>query len=132
MGIVRGVVAVVTAVVIGPIPTLVHLLFLPFIRLFVFARGVWSEHFRPDADAQDGSPGGSGEQPAAAEAPQLTAAMREAASATQELPKGIRQRKKKESEEEKKQRNEALLAGAAAPEAQAPEKIPTEAINPGG
>lgn len=136
MGIVRGVVAVGTAVVIGPIPTLVHFFSLPFIRLFLFVKGIIKD-FRPDVDVQEMSPSNNGEEtdPQSPkkdkEAPELTAAMRAAAKKTEELPKGLIQRKKKkESEEEKKERNEALLAGGAAAPAEV--ATPIEVVQPGG
>jgi hypothetical protein len=100
MGILRGIVALLTTVIIGPIPTLLNLVFTPFLRMAVFLKSLWKE-LRPDdednkKDDGDDAQKENGSEPAP---PQLTAAMRAAAAANKELPnRGIRQRKKKESE----------------------------------
>lgn len=124
MGLLRMVVAFLTTVIIGPIPTVLHFFFLPCCRMGVFLRGVWRD-VRPDSDPidskKDDDAAGNGETAAKDEAepssPQLTAAMKAAAAANKELPnRGIRQRKKKETEEEKTKRNTELLAGNNTPE----------------
>lgn len=125
MGIIRMVVALVTTVIIGPIPTLLHFIFLPFLRLYIFLHGLWRE-LRPD-DANDKK-----KDDVVPDAPDgaenITAAMKAAAAANKELPnRGIRQRKKKETEEDKKARNEALLTEQPA----APDEV-DEAVTAGG
>merc|ERR1719331_3318727 len=123
MGIMRMVLAPVTTMIIGPIPTVLHFIFLPFIRCFVFFRSDLLRHIRPmlvrstDADGGEGAEdvNGSDKKTDAEPEKPITAAMKAAAARTQELPnRGIRQRKKKETDEEKKQKTEELLAGGRA------------------
>merc|ERR1719271_1290218 len=103
MGVLRGVVALATTIIIGPIPTLLHFVFLPFLRMAVFIRSMMKE-LRPtneeDKKNEDATLNGADSEPNAK--PQLTAAMKAAVAANKELPnRGIRQRKKKPTEEEK-------------------------------
>jgi hypothetical protein len=123
MGIMRMVLAPVTTMIIGPIPTVLHFIFLPFIRFFVFFRSDLLRHIRPmlvrstDADGGEGAEDVNGTDKKTDAEPEkpITAAMKAAAARTQELPnRGIRQRKKKETDEERKQKNEDLLAGGRA------------------
>jgi len=127
LGIIRGVLAVVTTVIIGPIPTVLHFIFLPFFRFYTFATGVYRDLRPVVADAPDDEKQDDKKTDTEPAAPVLTSAMKAAAAANQELPhRGIRQRKKKETDEEKKAKNEALLAEA--PEREHQEEI----VVPGG
>jgi hypothetical protein len=113
LGILRMFLAVATTVIIGPIPTVVHFLFLPFLRMYVFSRELLKglRSGRDDANDQKQNAEGS-ESPAAAPKVVLTPAMEAAAERNRELPtRGVKQRKKKETEEEKEKKREELRAG---------------------
>lgn len=139
MGIIRFVLSLVTTVIIGPIPTVVHFLILPPLRFYVFLRTTWAS-LRPEVDEKKdddaaAETNGTGDADSAEPAkPKLTAAMRAAAEANKELPnRGIRQRKKKDTDEERAKKCEEQLK-TAAPEApvDAPaERREVEAV-PGG
>lgn len=125
MGIIRGTVAVVTTVVIGPLPTLVHFVVCPVLRPIAFARAAMHAS-RTDGDAPAPLPAAP-PTAAAAEAtvtekeeavdaspPTYTAGLAAAKASGRELPqRNIRQRKKKETDEEKDRRNKELLTGGA-------------------
>lgn len=113
LGIVRFFLGLVTNLLIGPIPTVIHFLILPVLRLVVFVKSLSArrsvedepkvkveddkenEHDTPDSAGSNG-------------APQLTHAMKAAAARTKELPAGVRQRKKKETEVERTKKTEQL------------------------
>jgi len=110
MGILRGILALVTSVVIGPLPTLVNFLILPVLRVAAFARELIPKN-------DDGGP-----EPIAAEtvAPPTSANSR----AREDVPRNLRQRKKKPTEEETEKRNNALLSGEASSSTGGPTRIP--------
>lgn len=113
MGIIRGSVALVTTIVIGPLPTVINFIALPVIRLLAFLKELSGTPETEKARAEPPVSGDrSGENAAANAAPvTMTAGL---AAATEKTDRGVlRQRKKKETEEEKEQRNKALLAGQA-------------------
>mmetsp|Transcript_59950 Transcript_59950/g.126921 ORF Transcript_59950/g.126921 Transcript_59950/m.126921 type:complete len:680 (+) Transcript_59950:148-2187(+) len=115
VGIVGSLVAVLTSLVLGPIPTLFRFLVLPFIRVIVFSKTLINlmraqeeqtteTTVSPDADNKVSSADTS-----APAAKPSTAAMPVATEGVNRNQ--LRQRKKKETEEEKKQTNEDLLTG---------------------
>jgi len=125
LGIIRFLLGLVTNMLIGPIPTFIHFLILPVLRLVVFINSLKE---RPSAEEDpkdkvekekvDDDKENEPEKPDSNGGPQLTSAMKAAAARTQELPRGMRQRKKKETEEERAKRSEQLVDGEvkAAPE----------------
>lgn len=133
MGIIRMVVALLSTVIIGPIPTVLHFLFLPFCRIGLFLHGVWKD-LRPEKEKQeDTSSGVDSKKDDGPGSPQLTAAMKAAAAANAELPnRGIRQRKKKETDEEKAGRAQELLVGTNDANRKELDEAAEEAIVPGG
>lgn len=113
MGIIRGTLAVVTTVIIGPLPTLIHFVMLPGIRLVVFATQL-AAGLRPEGEALP--PVSADESTAVVDRPDATQTTSMAAlaakKAREDLPaRNIRQRKKKETEEDKERRNKELLTG---------------------
>lgn len=138
-GLIRGALAIVTTVIIGPIPTVVRFLGLPALRLFIFCRGLLVDSgSKPDKEKDDkdgASPGGTKEKDAAAgddgaaegeaeadtstkkkkkEAVPLVASTAGMAVATDGPARNVRQRKKKEpTNEEKEKANQELLQGDA-------------------
>lgn len=116
LGAIRGTVAVVTTVVIGPLPTVVNFVGLPVMRLGAFVKGL-----RPAPEPPAAA------EPAAAKVAATAAAavggvtMNAALKAREDLPaRNVKQRKKKETEEEKEKRNKELLAGGPEGQATAP------------
>lgn len=108
LGILRVVVGITTSVVIGPIPSLLHFLLLPVFRCYIFVQTLMQSWVAVAASKEKVEEVES-EGPAK---PELTAAMKAAKARTEEMPKGLRQRKKpKESEEEKQKNKEELLSG---------------------
>jgi len=118
MGIIRGSLAIVTTIVIGPIPTVVNFLVLPVLRLVAFVREVvegW-RHSESEGTSTVAAPVGEDATTRLdpSTPPTLTAATRVAKAADKELPqRNIRQRKKKETDEEKERKNKELLSGNA-------------------
>lgn len=120
MGIMRGSLALVTTIIIGPIPTVVHFVGLPFIRLAVFAqqmalalRSDTDGHAAPAAgeDGPPASPPESGSMASSAPAT-YTAALAGHKAARDDMPaRNIRQRRKKETDEDKERKNKELLTG---------------------
>ncbi|CAE8696024.1 unnamed protein product [Polarella glacialis] len=117
MGIIRGFVALVTTVVIGPVPTLINFLFLPVIRMAVFI----NEFLRPEhSDAQPApaddarvtAPPVTDTTPSVSYTAGLAASTAGVAVSKEDVLR-LRQRKKRETDEEKDKKNKALLAGAA-------------------
>lgn len=126
MGILRGTAAVVSTVVIGPIPTIVNFCCLPILRIMVWLKATFSES-RPSQSQDSPDTVTDTPEPPTTDLPS-TAALAAARAANKELPAGsrhIRQRKKKETEEEQETRNKALLTG----EAQATAGGSTQAFN---
>mmetsp|Transcript_41358 Transcript_41358/g.95818 ORF Transcript_41358/g.95818 Transcript_41358/m.95818 type:complete len:676 (-) Transcript_41358:199-2226(-) len=119
MGIINGTVALVTTVVIGPIPTLVHFLVLPVIRLCAFfmdaipgMRAVPDvEPAAVNADAATAADEPTAE-PRGAEAPDSATPSTAMRAVAKDAPARLRQRKKKESPEDKERRNKELLSGS--------------------
>eukprot|EP00429_Kryptoperidinium_foliaceum_P011624 CAMPEP_0176039002 /NCGR_PEP_ID=MMETSP0120_2-20121206/19332_1 /TAXON_ID=160619 /ORGANISM="Kryptoperidinium foliaceum, Strain CCMP 1326" /LENGTH=705 /DNA_ID=CAMNT_0017372397 /DNA_START=106 /DNA_END=2223 /DNA_ORIENTATION=+ len=119
MGVIWGSIALVTTVVIGPLPTVLNFLFLPAMRLGAFCKAAVSgprlsppeavSGAEPADDAAARKPEGATEASVAAPAPS-TANM----AVAQDTPgRGtLQRRKKKESEEEKASRNQDLLTKA--------------------
>lgn len=138
MGIIRGTLGIVTTVIIGPIPTVLYFLFLPFMRCYVFTSnlvaGLRSDEGNAAAPSTTEAPTEAA-TPAEAtptEAPEAkaaTTAHMKVATDKAELPRNLRQRKKKESEEEKERRNQNLINGAAPG---TPEAANAEIVKPGG
>jgi len=119
MGLLRGVLALVTTVIIGPIPTLVYFIFLPVIRLVYFAKNAFA---RPEAEKKDennADPGDVADPSAAKKNDDLNEKKKDGPSSanvavatdSREIPRNIRQRKKKETDEEKEKKNKELLSG---------------------
>mmetsp|Transcript_85438 Transcript_85438/g.242217 ORF Transcript_85438/g.242217 Transcript_85438/m.242217 type:complete len:670 (+) Transcript_85438:105-2114(+) len=113
MGIIRGTVAIVTTVIIGPLPTVVHFVGLPFIRIQVFIQ----ESIASLKGEEAALPPPAEDAPAdASPATGTTATMAAAKANSRELPaRNIRQRKKKETPEEKERKSKELLTGTEAP-----------------
>mmetsp|Transcript_34823 Transcript_34823/g.75943 ORF Transcript_34823/g.75943 Transcript_34823/m.75943 type:complete len:693 (-) Transcript_34823:91-2169(-) len=116
MGLLKGSLTFVTTVLVGPIPTVVHFIALPVLRLIAFVydlfEGMRSESV--DVAVADTVLPPTTDMPSDAAKKTPTTANLAAATADKELPgRNIRQRKKKETEEEKERRNKELLAGSA-------------------
>jgi len=122
MGIIRGTVAIVTTVIIGPIPTIVYFIFLPIIRLLVFAKACCegkkseADHKNDDVQNPDSTVQSAGSDDTASGANSsnvtYTAGLAAAKAPAKELPtRNLRQRKKKETDEEKEKKQKELLTG---------------------
>lgn len=117
MGILKGTVALVTTVIIGPIPTVLEFIFLPLMRLWVFVQetleglrqaesldGGARETHAPDAgDKKD-------DKPVAEQKQQASTASRPVAQ-EEDHPRGLRQRKKRETDEDREKKKQELLSG---------------------
>lgn len=112
LGIIRGTVALVTTTIIGPIPTVVHFIVLPFVRVAVFVNDFLAD-MRPEVEAPPStSDGKEDDRPSPTNAsgpPTMTAGL----AVAKDEPNRLRQRRKKESEEEKEAKSKALLTGDA-------------------
>mmetsp|Transcript_62865 Transcript_62865/g.142078 ORF Transcript_62865/g.142078 Transcript_62865/m.142078 type:complete len:666 (+) Transcript_62865:165-2162(+) len=109
MGIIRGSLAFVTTIVIGPLPTVYRFVALPFMRLAVFLQEIIAE-FRPEVELPAAEAESSPDASAAKETPaQILAAK----AANKDLPARVRQRKRKDTTEEKEKKNKELLTGGA-------------------
>jgi len=118
MGVIRGSVALVTTVVIGPLPTLLNCLFLPAIRLVAFCKAAVSGPRLPQAEpapaaqpaADDSTRRPEGAEASAAAPAPSTANM----AVAQDGPNRstLHKRKKKETDEERESRNQELLTKA--------------------
>jgi len=121
LGVIRGSVALVTTVIIGPLPTLLHFVALPVVRLWVFCQSVL-KGFRPEvetnavaaaaapvAEATGTAGGDDSTRPEAA-----TASTANRAAAQEGTNRALlRRRGKRETDEEKEKKNKELLAGSA-------------------
>jgi len=115
LGILRVILGVTTSVVIGPIPTLLHILLLPIFRCYVFLQTLLQSFVARAPKKEEVECNKKDKETEALAKPELTSEMKAAAARTQELPKGLRQRKKtKETEEEKSKLKEDLLSGEVA------------------
>lgn len=121
MGVVGAPVAILTSIVIGPVPTMFHFVVLPVIRLVVYFQSVMKGGRQdadgtvavaaPDAAAADGAAPAEPAAKAAAVATSSTAGR----AVAQEGPNRtaqLRQRRRHESTEERESRNAQLLSGA--------------------
>lgn len=121
MGIIRFILGLLTSVIIGPFPTVINFVCLPFVRLFMFAMevaGAKRPESTDDAPASDQAEDVDGHQSLPADTPVTFTAANAAAKALaarqarDDLPqRNIRQRKKKETDEEREKRNKDLLTG---------------------
>lgn len=113
MGVIRGVLAVVTAVIIGPVPTLVHFLVLPVTRPIIFLRELLASFKKLKVEDDSTSPSSQeNSDDAGREKSEVLAGMK---PRDKERPSAatIRQRKKPETEESKEAKNKQLLNGSA-------------------
>jgi len=140
MGILRGTLGIVTTVIIGPIPTVLYFLLLPFIRCYVFTVNLIAGLRSDEANAGSSSTPEASTEPTTpaeatpTEAPEAKAASTAAVKTSRdsqksELPRNLRQKKKRETEEEKQRRNQELINGAPAG---APEAPNADIVKPGG
>jgi len=110
MGVIRGTLAVVTTVVIGPLPTLLNFVLLPVVRFVAFFRLAFSGPELPPVDAGAAQPTEEAAQADTAQAPaqRSTASM---AVATDGPSRNVltQRRKKKDGDEEREARNQDLL-----------------------
>eukprot|EP00928_Gymnodinium_smaydae_P014665 TRINITY_DN153_c0_g1_i1.p1 TRINITY_DN153_c0_g1~~TRINITY_DN153_c0_g1_i1.p1 ORF type:complete len:687 (+),score=179.97 TRINITY_DN153_c0_g1_i1:82-2142(+) len=126
LGLIKGLLAVVTTVVIGPLPTLINLLLLPVVRPLVFLestlRGAPKEKGSEKQSAvavapqggDDSASDGSAEKSAA---PAPSTASMAVAKEGREIPRNIRQRVKKETDKDKEKKERELLNNSGQPPA---------------
>lgn len=115
MGVIRFTMALVTTLVIGPIPTIVQFFSLPFMRVAVWIKYTANllKSEGEDNSAQDSPKGASAgtEKDGVPETPMPSSAAMPVA--TEKNPAhALRQRKKKETDDVKQKRQEDLLTGA--------------------
>eukprot|EP00927_Polykrikos_kofoidii_P066072 TRINITY_DN61730_c0_g1_i1.p1 TRINITY_DN61730_c0_g1~~TRINITY_DN61730_c0_g1_i1.p1 ORF type:complete len:680 (-),score=92.71 TRINITY_DN61730_c0_g1_i1:90-2129(-) len=116
MGLIHGVLSMVTTTIIGPVPTVLYFFVLPFLRLAAFAGSLCNTGTTTDSDAQSAPTDlpQSGDEPSAPSSAEPVPSTAKMAVATESVNRNtLRQRKKKESEETKEKRNRELLAGTA-------------------
>mmetsp|Transcript_27625 Transcript_27625/g.82387 ORF Transcript_27625/g.82387 Transcript_27625/m.82387 type:complete len:682 (+) Transcript_27625:122-2167(+) len=118
LGIINFTVSLVTTIIIGPLPTVVHFLLLPFLRLYAFATdalGLKEKAAYNDAAYANNSTAsppdtGNADTQNTDAVTMNSSALRPAAK--ESALRNLRQRKKKETSEDKERRNKELLTGA--------------------
>mmetsp|Transcript_28850 Transcript_28850/g.66489 ORF Transcript_28850/g.66489 Transcript_28850/m.66489 type:complete len:653 (+) Transcript_28850:121-2079(+) len=104
MGVIRGILAVITTVILGPLPTVVYFVISPFVRLYVFVRFL-IKAMKDDEDEVDTVAA----HPVADVADTVSSST--AAQMREDVPRNLKQRKKKETAAESDNKNKELLSG---------------------